>query len=135
MRLLWTYFWQVSCRRMILVVLLYSFLWTGRLSVISLALEEDLQIGHTQEKADKKIIVHMKHHLLSDCRNVVVKTVHIDVITLLLAHLISSRFTVRNMKFTETLKNADGFTRLTMFAQVLHLSNSLCWRFSSFYCL
>ena len=135
MRLLWTYFWQVSCRRMILVVLLYSFLWTGRLSVIPLALEEDLQIGHTQEKADKKIIVHMKHHLLSDCRNVAVKTVDIDVITLLLAHLISSRFTVRNMKFTETLKNADGFTRLTMFAQVLHLSNSLCWRFSSFYCL
>ena len=36
MRLLWTHFLQVSCRHMILLVLLYSFLWILKLSAIVL---------------------------------------------------------------------------------------------------
>ena len=46
-----------------------------------------LHIGHTQEEADTKIIVHVKHCLLNGFRNIVVKTVDTDVVTLLLAHL------------------------------------------------
>ena len=49
--------------------------------------EEVLHIGRTQEDADTKIIVHVKHCLLNGFRNIVVKTVDIDVVTLLLAHL------------------------------------------------
>ena len=49
--------------------------------------EEVIHIGHTQKVADAKIIVHVKHCLLNGFRNVVVKTVDTDVVTLLLAHL------------------------------------------------
>ena len=49
--------------------------------------EKVLHIGRTQEEADTKIIVHVKHCFLNDFRNIVVKTVDTDVITLLLAHL------------------------------------------------
>ena len=49
--------------------------------------EEVLHIGYTQEEADTKIIVHVKHCLLNGFRNIVVKTVDTDVVTLLLAHL------------------------------------------------
>ena len=49
--------------------------------------EEVLQIGRTQEEADTKIIVHVKYCLLNGFRNIVVKTVDTDVVTLLLAHL------------------------------------------------
>ena len=49
--------------------------------------EEVVHIGRTQEEADTKIIVHVKHCLLNSFRNIVVKTVDIDVVTLLLAHL------------------------------------------------
>ena len=44
-------------------------------------------MGCTQEEADTKIIVHVKHCHLSGFRKVVIKTVDTDVITLLLAHL------------------------------------------------
>ena len=49
--------------------------------------EEVLQIRHTQEEADTKIIAHVKHCLLNDFTNIVVKTVDTNVVTLLLAHL------------------------------------------------
>ena len=49
--------------------------------------KEVLHIGCTQEEADTKIIVHMKH-LLNGFRNIVVKTV--DTIL----NCISSRFTI-----------------------------------------
>ena len=49
--------------------------------------EEVLHIGGTQEDAATKIIVHVKHCLLNGFRNIVVKTVDTDVVTLLLAHL------------------------------------------------
>ena len=49
--------------------------------------EEVLHIGRTQEEADTKIIVHVKHYLLNGFRNIVVKTVDTDVVTLLLTHL------------------------------------------------
>ena len=49
--------------------------------------EEVLHIGRTQEETDTKIIVHMKHCLLNGFRNIVVKTIDTDVVTLLLAHL------------------------------------------------
>ena len=49
--------------------------------------EEVLHIGRTQEEADKKIIVHVKHCLLNGFTNIVVKTVDTNVVTLLLAHL------------------------------------------------
>ena len=39
-----------------------------------------------QEEADTKIIVYVKHCLLNGFRNIVVKTVDTDVITLLLSH-------------------------------------------------
>ena len=38
--------------------------------------EEVLHIGRTQEEADTKIVLHVKHCLLSDFRNIVVKTVN-----------------------------------------------------------
>ena len=44
--------------------------------------EEGLHIGRTQEDADTKIIVHVKHCLLNGFKNIVVKTVDIDVVTL-----------------------------------------------------
>ena len=47
--------------------------------------EEVLHIG--QGEADTKIIVHVKHCLLSGFRNILVKTVDTDAVTLLLAHL------------------------------------------------
>ena len=40
-----------------------------------------------QEEADTKIIVHVKHCLLSGFRNIVIKTAVTDVLTLILAHL------------------------------------------------
>ena len=46
-----------------------------------------LHIGHTQEEADTKIIVHVKHCLLNGFRNIVIKTVDTDFVTLLLVHL------------------------------------------------
>ena len=49
--------------------------------------EEALHTGRTQEEADTKIIVHVKHFLLNVFRNIVVKTVDTDVVTLLLGHL------------------------------------------------
>ena len=49
--------------------------------------EEVLNIGHTQEEADTKIIVHVKHCLLNGFRNIAVTTADTDVVTLLLAHL------------------------------------------------
>ena len=49
--------------------------------------EEVLHIGYTQEEADTKIIVHVKHCLLNGFRNIVVKTVDTNVVILLLAHL------------------------------------------------
>ena len=49
--------------------------------------EEVLHIEGAQEEADMKIIVHVKHYLLNAFRNIVVKTVDTDVITLLLPHL------------------------------------------------
>ena len=49
--------------------------------------EEVLHTGRTQEEADAKIIVHVKHCVLNGFRNIVVKTVDTDVVTLLLAHL------------------------------------------------
>ena len=49
--------------------------------------EEALHTGRTQEEADTKIIVHLKHFLLNVFRNIVVKTVDTDVVTLLLDHL------------------------------------------------
>ena len=44
-------------------------------------------MGCLQEEADTKIMVHVKHCLLSGFRNIVIKTVDIDVLTLILAHL------------------------------------------------
>ena len=44
--------------------------------------ENVLHIGYTQEEADTKIIVHVKHCLLNGFRNIVVKTVDTDVVTL-----------------------------------------------------
>ena len=49
--------------------------------------EEVLHIGRTQEEADTKIIVHVKHCLLNGFRNIIVKTIDTDVVTLLQAHL------------------------------------------------
>ena len=46
-----------------------------------------LYIERTQEEADTQIIVRVKHCLLNGSRNIVIKTVGNDVITLLLAHL------------------------------------------------
>ena len=57
--------------------------------------EEVLHIGHTQEMADAKIIVHVKHCLLNGFRNVVVKTVDTDVVSVT-SPSISSQFTIRN---------------------------------------
>ena len=71
--------------------------------------EKDLHIGLTEEEADTKIIVHIKYCLLNGCRNSSVKTVHTDLITLLLVHL----------------KLAERFKRLMMFVQELNLSSSL----------
>ena len=50
-------------------------------------ISKDLHIGCTQEEADTKIIIHMKHCLLNCFRNFAVKTGDIDVVTLLLVHL------------------------------------------------
>ena len=55
--------------------------------------EEVLHIGRTQEETDTKIIVYVKHCLLNGFRNIVVKTVDTDVVTLLLAHLFSIHHT------------------------------------------
>ena len=49
--------------------------------------EEVLHIWRTQEEADTKVIVHVKHCFLSGFRNIAVKTVDTDLVTLLLAHL------------------------------------------------
>ena len=49
--------------------------------------EEVLHIGRTQEEADTKIMVPVRYCLLNGFRNIVVKTVDTDVLTLLLAHL------------------------------------------------
>ena len=49
--------------------------------------EEVLHIGRTQEEADTKITVHVKHCLLNGFRNIAVKTVDTNVVTLLIAHL------------------------------------------------
>ena len=49
--------------------------------------EEIFHIGRTQEEVDTKTIVHVKHCILNGFRNIVVKTVDTDVVTLLLAHL------------------------------------------------
>ena len=49
--------------------------------------EEVLHIRRTQEEVDTKIIAHVKHCLFNDFRNIVVKTVDTDAVTLLLAHL------------------------------------------------
>ena len=49
--------------------------------------KEVLPTGRTQEGADAKIIVHVKHCLLNGFRNVVVETVDTGVAILLLAHL------------------------------------------------
>ena len=49
--------------------------------------KEVLHVGRTQEDADTKIIVHVRHCLLNGFRSIVVKTVDTDVVTLLLAHL------------------------------------------------
>ena len=49
--------------------------------------EEDLHTGRTQEEADTKINVYVKHSHLNGFKNVVVETVDTDVVTLLLAHL------------------------------------------------
>ena len=49
--------------------------------------KEVLHIGRTQEEADTKIIAYVKHCFLNGFRNIVVKTVDTDVVTLLLAHL------------------------------------------------
>ena len=43
--------------------------------------------GCLQEESDTKIIVHVKHCLLSGFRNIVIKTVDTDVLTLILARL------------------------------------------------
>ena len=45
---------------------------------------KDVHTGRTQDKVDTKIIVNMKNCLLSGCRNVAVKIVHTDVISMLL---------------------------------------------------
>ena len=49
--------------------------------------EEVLHVERTQEEADTKMIVHVKHCLLNGFRNIVVKTIDTDIVTLLLAHL------------------------------------------------
>ena len=46
--------------------------------------EEDLHIWRTQEGADRKTIVHMKHCIFNSFRNAVVQTVDDDVVTLIL---------------------------------------------------
>ena len=71
---------------MILIVLFVSVNSEVKCNTADIS-EEVLHIGHTQEVADAKIIVHVKHCLLNGFRNVVVKTVDTDVVTLLLAHL------------------------------------------------
>ena len=48
--------------------------------------QEVFHIGRTQEEAYTKIIVQVQHCLLNGFRNIVVKTVDINVVTLLLAH-------------------------------------------------
>ena len=58
----------------------------------------------------------------NDFRNVVIKTVDTNVITLLLAHLSLLKIEIEaDFNFEKERR----FTRLTMFAQELHLSNSL----------
>ena len=49
--------------------------------------EEALHIVRTLEEAHTKIIVYVKHCLLNDFRNIVLKQVDTDVVTLLPAHL------------------------------------------------
>ena len=49
--------------------------------------EKVLHIGRTQEEADTKTIVQVKHCLLNGFGNIVIKTVDADVVKLLLAHL------------------------------------------------
>ena len=49
--------------------------------------EEDLHTGRTQEEADTKINVYVKHSHLNGFKNVVVETVDSNVVTQLLAHL------------------------------------------------
>ena len=79
---------------------------------------EDVHIRRTQE-ADTKIIVSMKHFLLSGFKNLVVKTRDTDVVTLLLFSIHQAK-----SKLISTM-GKTGFARLTTFAQELHLSNSL----------
>ena len=86
--------------------------------------EEVLHIGHTQEEADTKIIVHVKHCLLNGFRNIVVKTVDTDVVTLLLAHL-----SLLDSPYEIEVDFIFGKDRI--FAQELHPSNSLHYCFSS----
>ena len=80
---------------------------------------EDVRIRRTQEEADTKIIVSMKHCLLSGFKNLVVKTRDTDVVTLLLFSIHQAK-----SKLISTL-GKTGFARLATFAQELHLSNSL----------
>ena len=49
--------------------------------------EEFLHIGRTEEEVDTKTIGQVKHNLLNGFKNLAVKTVDTDVVTLLLAHL------------------------------------------------
>ena len=86
--------------------------------------EEVLHIGRTQEDAATKIIVHVKHCLLNGFRNIVVKTVDTDVVTLLLAHL-----SLLDSPYEIEVDFIFGKDRI--FAQELHPSNSLHYCFSS----
>ena len=87
--------------------------------------KEDVHIGCTQE-AGMKIIVLVKHSPFNGFRNTVVETVDADVATLLLTYLylLDSPYQEHTKKKL-TFSLEQSFSRLTMCAQELHLSNSL----------
>ena len=72
--------------------------------------EDVFHAGRAQEDADTKIIVHTKHCLLNHHRNILVKTINIDVITMLtmlLGHLslLDSPYEIEvNFKFGKNRK-------------------------------
>ena len=80
--------------------------------------EEVLHIGRTQEEADTKIIAYVKHCFLNGFRNIAVKAVDTDVVTLLLAHL-------SLLDPPYEIEVDFIFRKDRIFAQELHSSNSL----------
>ena len=74
--------------------------------------KEVLHIGRTQQEADIKIIVHVKHCLLNDFRNIAIKIVDTDIVTLLLdiLSLLDSPYEIEvEFKFGKDRRFYEGF--------------------------